>query len=81
MIVPEATDAGPVKGGIVSFKQTVGEAVVMVPTEVISFSITVKEAIALVQLPAPEVTSTLITSPPSITIDKAVGSKVLVELV
>ena len=53
----------------------------MVPTEVISFSITVKEAIALVQLPAPEVTSTLITSPPSITIDKAVGSKVLVELV
>ena len=79
-MVPEATDAGPVSGGIVSFKQTVGVAVVIVPTDVISFSTTVNDATALVQLPAPEVTSTRITSPPSIKIDKAAGSNVLVEL-
>ena len=53
---------------------------VIVPTEVIEFSTTVNEAIALVQL-APEVTSTRITSPPSITMDKVEGSKVFVELV
>ena len=52
----------------------------IVPTDVISFSTTVNDATALVQLPAPEVTSTRITSPPSITIDKAAGSNVLVEL-
>ena len=54
---------------MVSFKQTVGVAVVMVPTVVIAFSTTVREAIALLQLAAPVVTSTLISSPPSIRIE------------
>ena len=55
--------------GIVSFKHTVGVATVMVPTVVIAFSTTVREAIALLQLAAPVVTSTLISSPPSIRIE------------
>ena len=41
----------------------------MVPTVVIAFSTTVREAIALLQLAAPVVTSTLISSPPSIIIE------------
>ena len=51
---------------MVSFRQTVGEAVVIVPIVEISFSTTVKEAIALLQLAAAVVTSTLISVPPSI---------------
>ena len=59
----------PVIAGIVSFKQTVGVTVEIVPTVVIAFSTTVREAIALLQLAAPVVTSTLISSPPSIRIE------------
>ena len=69
MIAPVAEASPPVIAGIVSFKHTVGVAVVIVPTVVMAFSTTVREAIALLQLAAPVVTSTLISSPPSIRIE------------
>ena len=62
-MVPEPVPMVPVNGGAVSPKHTDVVAVVMVPTEEITFSTIVKEAIELPQ-EAPSVTITSITSPP-----------------